>query len=77
MKELRARQLLELLRGTRFDGVLNLNRQTYEILSKAGLNRTWVSQAANRLVKDGLAEGSIEQGSVRLRITEAGREASW
>lgn len=77
MRELRARALLLHLRGPHFQGVLNLSRQTFEILGRHGLNRAWVTQSANALVRDGLVTAAINDGAVTLWITEAGREASW
>lgn len=78
MKELRARAMLVHLRSPLDHvGRLRLNQQTFEALGRHGLNRAWVSQAANALVQDELAKGSVEDGAVTLRITEAGWEASW
>jgi len=76
MAELRARQLLVLLRSTHFNGVARLDRRAFEVLGKLGLHRTWVSQASNRLIADELVEARIEDGACTLRLTERGREAT-
>ena len=69
----RADALEQIAAWSLYTGGIKLTGAAYQHLGALGLNRAYVSQAADRLAKEGRMTISVEEGVVVLRLTRKGR----
>ena len=69
----RAGALEQIAGWSLYTGGIKLTGAAYQHLGALGLNRAYVSQAADRLAKEGRMTISVEEGVVVLRLTRKGR----